>query len=253
VNTPYDDLFYDSQEDESLRSANVVARLITDTLQPTSIVDVGCGVGTWLSVFEQLGCNDVLGLDGAYVNRQRLRISKAKFQEMDLSRNCVLDRRFDIALSVEVAEHLDSSIADNFVAMLCQLSDVVVFSAAAPHQGGTHHVNEQWPSWWSERFRALGYVACDVLRPRLWGDSRIAYYYQQNLMIFTHQNATNRVMAALPPAPWPVGASMIHPEKWIAVHEADGLSTSTIVRLLGPALLRAFRWRMALLWRRKQP
>ena len=67
-----------------------------------------------------------------------------------------IGRRFDLVNCLEVAEHLDASRADSFVDDLCALGDVVVFSAAIPGQGGTHHVNEQFQSYWQERFRRNG-------------------------------------------------------------------------------------------------
>ena len=37
------------------------------------------------------------------------------------------------------------------------MSDRVIFTAALPGQGGTHHVNEQPHEFWDELFRACGY------------------------------------------------------------------------------------------------
>lgn len=51
--------------------------------------------------------------------------------------------RFDLAISVEVAEHLPKEAAETFIDNLVSLSDEVVFGAAYEHQGGVNHLNEQ--------------------------------------------------------------------------------------------------------------
>lgn len=66
---PYTSEFFDNIRNGSLRSAQVVVPIAIELARPKSVVDVGCGDGTWLSVFRHLGVNDTLGLDGDYVNR----------------------------------------------------------------------------------------------------------------------------------------------------------------------------------------
>ena len=64
--------------------------------------------------------------------REQLRIAPQDFQVQDLRRSFRLERRFDLALCLEVAEHLPAKAADAFVASLVELAPVVVFSAAMP-------------------------------------------------------------------------------------------------------------------------
>src|SRR5262249_5217435 len=151
TDTPYDAAFYEAQADGSLRSARVVVPLVTRLVEPRSVVDVGCGVGTWLRAFVENGVEDVLGVDGAYVDRNRLCIDPARFQAMDLARPQPLGRTFDLAVCLEVGEHLPTRAAPGLVAMLTA-APVVLFSAAIPGQGGTNHVNEQWPNFWQRLF-----------------------------------------------------------------------------------------------------
>jgi hypothetical protein len=47
--------------------------------------------------------------------------------------------RFDLAVCLEVAEHLPPERAESFIRELCDLAPVVLFSAAIPGQGGTGH------------------------------------------------------------------------------------------------------------------
>jgi SAM-dependent methyltransferase len=116
-------------------------------VQPEPVVDVGCGDGAWLSVFRELGVNHRFGLDGDYVDRRLLQIPQDQFSATDLSLPFRLPCTFDLAVSLEVAEHLPPQSAEDFVDSLTRLAPVVLFSAAIPLQGGTHHLNEQWPDY----------------------------------------------------------------------------------------------------------
>jgi hypothetical protein len=144
---------------------------------------VGCGIGTWLSACKELGATDVLGIDGAYLEPSLLMIDKNCFLPHDLTKPLNLQKRFDLAISLEVAEHLPESCADVFVATLCSLSDAVLFSAAVPGQGGTGHLNEQWPDYWGTRFRKKGFRMIDCIRTEIWEDDSVAPWYRQNTFL----------------------------------------------------------------------
>ena len=165
-------------------SAEVVVPLITDMVSPRSVVDVGCGVGVWLAACLRAKIDDVLGIDGDYVPRERMLIPRDRFVVADLSAPLALDRRFDLAISLEVAEHLPEASAQGFVASLTRLAPVVLFSAAVPLQGGAEHVNEQWQEYWRSKFSELDYVACDAIRPVIWGNEDVFTYYQQNILVY---------------------------------------------------------------------
>lgn len=185
---PYNTAFYDGQAGGSYRSAQRVVPLALDLVPARSVLDVGCGVGTFLRVFAEKGVADIQGVDGDYVPRERLLIDPTRFRGQDLSLPLDLGRRFDLAMTLEVAEHLTDDKAGLFVDNLCRHADVVLFSAAIPGQGGTHHVNEQWPSYWRRLFDARGYRAYDPFRAILWDDESIEYWYRQNLVLFVNAN-----------------------------------------------------------------
>ena len=148
--------------------------------------NVGCGVGTWLAVLLEKGVGTVRGYDGPWVQANQLVIPRDSFQNIDLGHpeGVRPDRRFDLAICLEVAEHLPPERAGDLVHSLCSLSDIVLFSAAIPGQGGVHHVNEQWPAYWAARFAGLGYKAIDTIRFRIWEDDEIPYWYRQNLVVY---------------------------------------------------------------------
>ena len=96
-----------------------------------------CGVGTWLSVFGELGIRDLMGLDGEYVDRTQLYVPQGQFLAYDLSAPIELGRRFDLVVSCEVAEHLPPECSAQFVTSLTRLSPAVLFSAACPAPEGS--------------------------------------------------------------------------------------------------------------------
>ncbi len=187
--TPYDRRFYERQQALSLSSAKRVIPSLVKLLTPSSVVDVGCGVATWLSVVRSCGVADVLGVDGPHVERAMLKIPVDKFAPRDLRRPLALDRRFDLAISLEVAEHLPAERADGFVADLVALAPIVLFSAAIPHQTGVGHVNLQWPAYWVERFAKHGYRPVDLVRNAVWLDTEVAWWYAQNTLVYATAEA----------------------------------------------------------------
>lgn len=185
----YDDAFYKWQSTGSYKSAKVVTELVSQFLKPNSVVDLGCGVGAWLKAFQESGAETIQGYDGSWVNQENLLIPKECFSSCDLSMPIANQKsRFDLAISVEVAEHLPESAADNFVASLCNLSPVVLFSAATPGQGGKNHINEQWQSYWAKKFLLLGYEPFDIIRPSILGHANVDWWYQQNLILYIQRN-----------------------------------------------------------------
>jgi Methyltransferase domain len=215
--TGYSDQFYRDLENTALPSARRIVPIVVDLIAPQSVVDLGCGDGSWLSVFREHGASRILGFDGEWVDERRLRIPLADFRRAKLDRPVVADGRFDLAMSLEVAEHLPESRAAGFVADMTTLAPVVLFSAAIPEEGGLHHVNERWPSYWAELFAAQGFRAVDILRWRVWNDPRVTWWYKQNLLLFAHDDALARhprLQAALAAAPQePI--AVVHPDRFV--------------------------------------
>ncbi len=154
-----------------------------------SLLDVGCGRGTWLNAALGLGITDVLGVEGINIKPEELLISPALFQVRDLRRRLELNRKFDLALCLEVAEHLEESFALLLIQSLTAHADTVVFSAACPDQEGQHHVNCQWPAYWQKLFNDQGFVCSDELRSSLWSEERIEPWYRQNMFIARRDHA----------------------------------------------------------------
>lgn len=210
----YNTAFYLDQMDESYVSAKKILGILFERYRPTSVVDLGCGVGTWLRACLDLGVTDIDGRDGDYVDRSLLKIPPECFHAADLSQPQTVGRRYDLAMSLEVAEHLERSSAENIVGALTRLSDVVLFSAAMPYQGGTGHSNENWLEYWAILFRRNDYVAVDYLRPLCWNSADVCFWYRQNVMLFAKRQLAPKLF---PQAALADGRllTQIHPELFL--------------------------------------
>jgi SAM-dependent methyltransferase len=184
---PYGRDFFEDNLESWRRSARAIIPKVIQLISPNSVVDVGCGIGIWLSVFAENGVNDLRGFDGEYIEHQRLLIDRAHFVATDLSRPFKIDRRYDLSVCLEVAEHLPESSGTGLVDALTGASSIVLFSAAPPGQGGVEHINEQWPWYWQKLFEKRGYQMFDPIRPQIRDDESIAWWYRQNIVLFANE------------------------------------------------------------------
>lgn len=186
----YQDLIHQlvSDKPRARAAANKIFNILLEFLQPRSILDVGCGLGTWLAAARDLGITDGWGIEGPWIDLSQLDIPQSQISLCDLEHAFSLQRQFDLVLCLEVAEHLSQQAADSLVAALTSHGQTVLFSAAIPYQGGHHHVNEQFLDYWAKLFLARDFAALDIFRPRLWEDSEIPTYLRQNVVLFAHRS-----------------------------------------------------------------
>lgn len=182
----YDEKFYKGQMGSSFRSAKFILEYLFNIYRPTSIIDFGCGAGTWLRAAYELNNSQgkYVGLDGDWGSKDQLMPNYIDFRKIDFSNNYTVEERFDMAMSLEVAEHIPETLAEPFVSKLTDASDIVLFSAAIPGQGGVNHINEQYQSYWNRLFKKSGYECFDIIRPAFWSDDRVGVAYRQNTLIY---------------------------------------------------------------------
>jgi len=212
----------------NLKDPGIIVPVLMQVLKPQSVVDVGCGIGTFLHVFTENGVGKILGLDGDWVDRDLLKkyINIDDFKAIDIEQGFDIAEKFDLAVCLEVLEHIDGAYADNTVRSLTRLSDFIVFSAAIPGQVGQNHVNEQWPQYWIEIFRKYDYTFHDVLRPIFWNNKDLARWYKQNMFLVV-KNGHESPLKEFGRLQDPEFKPMVHPEYFnLRVKELEELNNS---------------------------
>lgn len=222
TSTLYSESFYAEHRHDSLTSAEVVVPWIVELVAPKSVVDVGCGTGAWLLAFRKYGVGDIVGIDGDWVTQNSLEIPLENFRTIDMDHPAALERQFDLVVSLEVAEHLAPASADGFISFLTSLGPLVLFSAAIPDQGGTEHLNEQWPDYWAALFQKYGYRCVDCFRGRFWASSEVAPWYIQNSFFFVREDRLGLYSNLLEREPGLSlgGRSVVHPRVYLAQAKA---------------------------------
>lgn len=189
--------FYTYIDAGSRRSARAVARVLMPEMRIASLLDIGAGHGAWAAEWLAAGVEEVLAVDGDYVKQDQLAIPAANFRAHDLATPLDLERKFDLVQTLEVAEHLPADKAELFVDNLVTHGDVILFSAAVPHQGGEHHVNEQPPEYWRAKLKARGYAAFDFIRPALAHSDEVMPWYRFNSYLYANEAGQQRLSAKI--------------------------------------------------------
>ena len=200
----YGGAFYSARREMTLRSARRVLSIVRRHVQFESVADFGCGSGTWLSAALEMGATRAVGFEGEWMKPEMLDDSRIDFRPHNLEQP-VAGLSTDLAISLEVAEHLSFDRAESFVDDLCAVAPVILFGAAIPGQGGIGHVNEQWQSYWAAKFEKRGYRVYDAIRPLVWTDDSLPYWYRQNCLLYSK--------APLDAAE-PTMLDLVHPAKW---------------------------------------
>jgi len=191
----YDDVFFRYIQQGSTRSAQSVVPLLIDYLKINSILDVGCGAGAWLAEYRRAGIPSYIGVDGDYVTPSSLLIPPSAFLPRNIAEPFQLPQRFDLVQCLEVGEHLPPSASRTLVENLTRHSDMVLFSAAIPGQGGENHINEQPYEFWRSLFAGQGYTAYDFLRPLIRHNASVEIWYRHNTILYVADSSA----ASLPP------------------------------------------------------
>lgn len=192
----YTEAYYRQIDKTSVASARTVVPDIVNLLRPKTVLDVGGGTGAWAEAFQNLGV-DAWVVDGPWVPKDLRHVEPTKFIEHDLKQPLRPDHdrvggRVDLAVCLEVAEHLTQDEGKALVVSLTLLSDVVLFSAAVPEQGGDGHVNEQPPEYWDAEFAAAGYEPVRGFFDPYPPDGNVAWWYRQNALFYINSRSKAR-------------------------------------------------------------
>ncbi len=192
-----------SQNRHTLAGPQAAMPILFAGYRPSSLLDVGCGTGTWLKAAIDFGIGDVFGVDGVKTPADKLHVASDKIQQLDLTGAWNLEKQYDVVFCLEVAEHLDMAFAPKLIDALVNHGDHVFFSAACPGQPGQHHVNCQWPDYWQRLFNQRGFVCDDAVRWQIWDIPEIEPWYRQNMFVARRDAASSgqepRIKAILHP------------------------------------------------------
>lgn len=176
----------------NLNSARVISTILCDAINPKSVIDFGCATGIWLNQFRLRGC-DIQGVDGEWVLNEKLFIPEENieiydFENKDKDIQCIQNKHYDLAICLEMAEHVSEERANYIIDSLTKAADVVYFSGATPFSGGIHHVNEHWQIYWINKFKSRGFDVIDYIRPKTWNDDRVCYFYSEESFVFVKRS-----------------------------------------------------------------
>lgn len=178
-------------------SPPIILPYVCRLIEVNSAIDVGCGLGVWIEQLLQMGINDVMAVDAEWFNEDFIKehVGTNKIVVHNLEEGVFHSgRRFDLAICLEVAEHVTSKHSNNVVETLVDNADTILFSAAIPCQGGQGHVNEQWPTYWREKFNHYGYDFVDVIRPYIWNNANVYQWYKQNTFLVAKYDRINTIL-----------------------------------------------------------
>ncbi|MBV1879122.1 MAG: class I SAM-dependent methyltransferase [Pseudomonadales bacterium] len=211
--TEYTEAFYKNRASRTRLSADKILQIVFAAITAKSVLDLGCATGIWLAACKRNGSTMVVGVDGRWVDRKLLEIAEAEFREHDLGLAAYAPaKKYDLALCIEVAEHLSASMGDQLIASLTLASDRVLFSAAICEQGGTGHINEQPQHYWAGRFAQQGFVPVDLLRPLLWDDDTVNVIYKQNMLLYVKEAAVKALGVSDLVVTSPMELDRVHPD-----------------------------------------
>lgn len=182
-NSNYPATYYNEIKDTT--SAKEVFDVLETWIDFKSVVDVGCGSMGW--------CTDRHEYTGLDFNLADCRIPRSckGFANVDIRKPLPALGKYDLALCLEVAEHVDELYVDTVVSNLATLSDQILFSAAIPGQDGENHINCQWQSYWAKKFEYYGfYPFFQDIRTPLWNNPNVAPWYRQNMVLYTNSQPT---------------------------------------------------------------
>ncbi len=153
----YSENFFKKREKLGWRS-RILNPFIVDVFYPETLIDVGCGIGDFVKWFQENGVRAV-GIEGSENVLPYLVVDKKDvfIKDLRFSLNSDFSERFDLAICIEVAEHIEQEYSDIFVKNLCSLSNQILFTAALPGQSGHGHINCQPQLFWEKLFCDCGY------------------------------------------------------------------------------------------------
>jgi len=232
MNNQYTNKFYQQRRKQTLASAQIILKKLFTTFSPKLIIDFGCATGIWLAECKRLGATKTYGVDGDWVDRDLLEIDSSEFKNHDFGQlKYNSEYKYELAMCIEVAEHLSEEMGSMLIDSLTETSDVILFSAAVCGQGGTGHINEQAQYYWAQEFSKRDYVCLDLLRPEIWENETVNVIYKQNMLVYVRQSVCDRLSLESKIISQPFELNRIHPDLFLK--RSSSANTGRMKNILG--------------------
>ena len=186
----YENKYYKKHYDECREWEKKIGSYIVEILKIKSVIDLGCGIGSFLEGAYESGCTEILGIELNLKIADKYIEEKIKpyIQYGDLTVPLKLEKHFDCCISFEVAEHLHEKNSQQFIDNLTEYtSKYIIMTAAPPGQRGTQHFNLQERDYWIKRIEKKEFVYRKDLIEQCtkgWVDFEVPWYIFRNLMVF---------------------------------------------------------------------
>jgi len=146
--------------------------VLYEHFRPKRLVDLGCGCGVYSYFFKQKGV-EVLSIDGVLPPAQYSYPLRIECRDLTVPFDNLWGN-FDLALCLDVAEHIPESLCDIFLSNLSKFSPTLLMACAPPNQGGHHHVNEKPKRYWINRLAEYGFaynrkqtgILCEIFKKK---------------------------------------------------------------------------------------
>lgn len=183
----YKENYYAKRRKDPYRSeTNHIGEVFKDEFSPENVIDFGCAIGTYLEPFYENNI-EIQGIDANEGAFNHAVVPTKYLEHHDLREKYDSEKKYDLVISIEVAEHIPEKFSDTFVETLCNTSkEYIVMTAAPPGQGGTHHVNEKPREYWIDLFEKRDFnhqkKNVEELRNKISVDD--VWHVKKNLFVF---------------------------------------------------------------------
>lgn len=187
----YDKSFYSKKtKQQSILIQYLIPYFVARNLKIESVCELGIGTGKLLKEFTDFfKIKDYIGYDLSIIPLEFLCLDNKHFIACDLSLPFENKKHYDLAISLEVAEHLPEESAETFLDNLTGVNNkYIMFSSAIKGQGGYNHINEQPHEYWVEKFERRGYKYSLDIRDNIKEKADVPFWYKQNIIFFEKDN-----------------------------------------------------------------
>ncbi len=149
---------YEYITENEMPQAKSLSKFVINQFKPKTVIDIGCGPGIYVHDLLKHNVEAVgIDIDPRVNDVEHLQQCDVTLKSFDVQQ--MFQKRFDLAICLEVVEHAPEEFADNLIRNICSCADRIIFSAAQPIRGyhqPTHH-NEQHKPYWLNLFKKEGY------------------------------------------------------------------------------------------------